>query len=400
MCKQLPCLFCSILWKWKDSIWAIIATTSIVLLQIYGFSATNARKECVSGCEPWSWVWYDFTIVIFLTSSLIAVTSLLDSIAQCCELGHRRSQRQKSERNTASTSFSELQSTRNTCDRIKDSFHNGCICVSDRHHDVSKWTWWMRVLLCMGQFCYIVLFILHTRSSEISSNDSLIGSSTIESVNDIRVLYVTSKWPYYVYLTVDLFFALWLILQLVSIRSHSAYNTKLFQNNAFVVGWLGTMSSMVMCGRRLILQNNVGANTPPFSIGFLRVLYVEKLLRELLLGSKTSGSNNSGVGILDDFTKQMITTLLGTLSFMFVASTAFYTFEGLGDPPMLKASFRTNGKRMERRSGTRMEHCSFDVITFPSFKPVSLSLSRSPLSKTPKQVIFNVINIFCHLLPH
>ena len=30
----------------------------------------------------------------------------------------------------------------------------------------------------------------------------------------------------------------------------------------------------------------------------------------------------------------------------------------------------------------------------PSFKPVSLYLSRSPLSKTPKQVFFNPINIF------
>ena len=38
-------------------------------------------------------------------------------------------------------------------------------------------------------------------------------------------------------------------------------------------------------------------------------------------------------------------------------------------------------------------------ITPPSFKPVSLSLSRSPLSKTPKQVFFfNVINILS-LLP-
>ena len=30
----------------------------------------------------------------------------------------------------------------------------------------------------------------------------------------------------------------------------------------------------------------------------------------------------------------------------------------------------------------------------PSFKPVSLSFSRFPLSKTPKQVFFNPINIF------
>ena len=33
-------------------------------------------------------------------------------------------------------------------------------------------------------------------------------------------------------------------------------------------------------------------------------------------------------------------------------------------------------------------------ITLLSFKPVSLYLSRSPLSKTPKQVFFNPINIF------
>ena len=33
-------------------------------------------------------------------------------------------------------------------------------------------------------------------------------------------------------------------------------------------------------------------------------------------------------------------------------------------------------------------------ISPPSFKPVSLYLSRSPLSKTPTQVFFNPINIF------
>ena len=55
-----------------------------------------------------------------------------------------------------------------------------------------------------------------------------------------------------------------------------------------------------------------------------------------------------------------------------------------------------------------MEHCSWhfysstvvDIfIPPPSFKPVSLSLSRiSFYSKTPKQVFFNPINIFWHLL--
>ena len=34
----------------------------------------------------------------------------------------------------------------------------------------------------------------------------------------------------------------------------------------------------------------------------------------------------------------------------------------------------------------------------PSFKPIALPLSRSPLSKTPKQVFINPINIFEHLL--
>ena len=38
-------------------------------------------------------------------------------------------------------------------------------------------------------------------------------------------------------------------------------------------------------------------------------------------------------------------------------------------------------------------------VTYPSFKPGSASLSRSPLSKTPKQVFFNPINILT-LLPH
>ena len=33
-------------------------------------------------------------------------------------------------------------------------------------------------------------------------------------------------------------------------------------------------------------------------------------------------------------------------------------------------------------------------MTLPSFKPLSLYLSRSPLSKTSKQVFFNPINIF------
>jgi len=50
-------------------------------------------------------------------------------------------------------------------------------------------------------------------------------------------------------------------------------------------------------------------------------------------------------------------------------------------------------KRRERAS--RNESTVVDIyIPPPSFKPLSLSLSRSSLSKTPKQVFFNPINIF------
>ena len=46
-----------------------------------------------------------------------------------------------------------------------------------------------------------------------------------------------------------------------------------------------------------------------------------------------------------------------------------------------------------------MESTVVDIsIPPPSFKPIALFLSRSPLSKTPKQVFFNPINILT-LLP-
>ena len=56
-------------------------------------------------------------------------------------------------------------------------------------------------------------------------------------------------------------------------------------------------------------------------------------------------------------------------------------------------------KRRERAS--RNGSTVVDIyIPPPSFKPVSLSWSRSPLSKTPKQVFFLTLSTFCHLLPH
>jgi hypothetical protein len=56
--------------------------------------------------------------------------------------------------------------------------------------------------------------------------------------------------------------------------------------------------------------------------------------------------------------------------------------------------------KRKRASIAYMESTVVDIsITPPSFKPVSLSLSRiSSILKQPKQVFFNPINIFEHLL--
>ena len=52
-------------------------------------------------------------------------------------------------------------------------------------------------------------------------------------------------------------------------------------------------------------------------------------------------------------------------------------------------------KYSKRRSAHREWSTVVDISIRPSsFKPVLLPLSRSPLSKTPKQVFFNPINIF------
>ena len=65
---------------------------------------------------------------------------------------------------------------------------------------------------------------------------------------------------------------------------------------------------------------------------------------------------------------------------------------------MLKKQLVSIFKRRERasRNGSTVVKI---FIPPPSFKPVSLSLSRSPLFKTPKQVFFNPIHIWT-LLPH
>ena len=59
---------------------------------------------------------------------------------------------------------------------------------------------------------------------------------------------------------------------------------------------------------------------------------------------------------------------------------------------MLKKQLVSIFKRRERasRNGSTVVKI---FIPPPSFKPVSLSLSRSPLFKTPKQVFFNPIHI-------
>jgi len=61
----------------------------------------------------------------------------------------------------------------------------------------------------------------------------------------------------------------------------------------------------------------------------------------------------------------------------------------------LRLKFK-KGKYSKRRSVHRVYGSNVVDISIPppSFKPVALFLSRSPVSKTPKQVFFNPINIF------
>ena len=112
-------------------------------------------------------------------------------------------------------------------------------------------------------------------------------------------------------------------------------------------GWIGTVSSIIMCLRRLVVQdllfdNAIAVDTPPFSLAFLRVAYSETIFLTVLLGSNLSANRNNGVfSNLDDFKKQLVKTILGTLTFLFLATTSFYVVEGLGDPPLLRSAFRT-----------------------------------------------------------
>ena len=61
----------------------------------------------------------------------------------------------------------------------------------------------------------------------------------------------------------------------------------------------------------------------------------------------------------------------------------------------MEVELETAGKSIQSEAAAREWSTVVDIsITPPYFKPVSLSLSRSPLSKTPKQVFFNPMNIF------
>ena len=82
-----------------------------------------------------------------------------------------------------------------------------------------------------------------------------------------------------------------------------------------------------------------------------------------------------------------------------MASAVIMLMETLSDPQFShKFDFSIvghSGKYSKRRS----EHREWSTVVKisippPSFKPVSMSLSRSLVSKTPKQVFFNPINIF------
>ena len=72
------------------------------------------------------------------------------------------------------------------------------------------------------------------------------------------------------------------------------------------------------------------------------------------------------------------------------------TFENAIDPEHPHVVMFKAGKYLSEESEHRVYGSTVvDIsMTPPCFKPVSLSLSRSPLSITPKQVFFNPINIF------
>jgi hypothetical protein len=61
----------------------------------------------------------------------------------------------------------------------------------------------------------------------------------------------------------------------------------------------------------------------------------------VLLGSTLSSGNSGVFSNLDDFKKQLVKTVLGTLTFLFLSTTSFYVVEGLGDPPILRSAFRS-----------------------------------------------------------
>ena len=340
----------------------LASTASAVLLHVFGFSQSDAAQECsAAGCEPWTWVWYDCILFIEATSVLFAFTSLLDVIGQGCEFKHRHRQRQKvlhhlqqhkdhrrttppppqppprpsshpsmEEDDDPDIVFSEQQSTRNLCYKVKDALHLRCCCVAKRHHDDSALTWWFRMLLCGGQVVYSILFVLHTRS--------VYSGEGRDQNNDVGSLDVTSLWPYWVYITVDGCFFVWLTIQLFSLRGHSSYNHKLWSSMTFIFGWVGTLSSLIMCVRTLFVElkdhNDV---TPPFSLAFIRLAYAEDMLLTIVLDPSSRGFSLH----LDDLQKQAIKTALGTMTFLFLATTSFYITEGLGDPPTLRTAFQS-----------------------------------------------------------
>lgn len=116
---------------------------------------------------------------------LIGVCALLDAVDQCCELAHRRSQRRARKQNNKEKSewhFQKLQSTQSTCRKMKDSCrHNSC-CVADRHSGDTTVTWWFRLTLSVAESMYIILFVLHTRSSQSASFQGLNSGMSLTSI--------------------------------------------------------------------------------------------------------------------------------------------------------------------------------------------------------------------------
>ena len=332
-----------------------LALTGMVTLLIFLADHSNS-SDCHDGvCDPWTWFLVDLLFTLEGATGLVAVAALLDMIAQGCECCYWRKRQSRGQGilnhfqsgadekvgrlgiEADHEESDDMLRHHNLCDTWKDKLHKILPCVNERRDSSSlqrRCTWWSRLLLCLLDVVYNVIFVLHTAvrfysgSGEVDEDSFIAGSS---------------RWAYLLYLFCDICFAVWIFMQLLSVRGYKTYVSQVFSSLGFVCGWVGTMCSIIMCIRRLDNTSSDGnffelhgseELPPPYSLAFLRIAYVEVLVRKTL--------DEYLKRMVDDFTGQIIRIALGSAVFLFMASAALYTSEGLGDPDIISSSIRAN----------------------------------------------------------